>query len=68
MNGGTCALTCSAGYTKSGDAVCTAGTWSTQSCSLDAGVPTLSEWGRIVFSCLALAFVLWQARRRLGAP
>ncbi len=34
------------------------------------GVPTLSEWGIIVFSALAFVFVLWHARgrrRRLGS-
>jgi cysteine-rich repeat protein len=38
-SGGTCALTCSSGYTKSGDALCTNGSWSTQTCSL-AACPT----------------------------
>ena len=32
-SGGTCALTCFAGYTESGDALCSAGTWSTESCT-----------------------------------
>ena len=31
-SGGTCLLTCGAGYTKSGDATCTAGSWDTQTC------------------------------------
>ncbi len=31
-SGGTCALTCDAGYAKSGDAVCTNGSWSPQTC------------------------------------
>ncbi|HVN86324.1 MAG TPA: hypothetical protein VMW17_15935 [Candidatus Binatia bacterium] len=32
VSGGTCALTCNAGYTKDGDATCTGGSWSTQTC------------------------------------
>ena len=31
-SGGSCALTCGAGYTKSGDATCTGGSWSAQTC------------------------------------
>ena len=30
---GTCTLTCSTGYTKSGDAVCMAGSWTTPTCA-----------------------------------
>ena len=32
VSGGTCVLTCDAGYTKDGDATCTGGSWSTQTC------------------------------------
>ena len=36
VSGGTCALSCDAGYTKSGDALCTDGRWSTQTCNVAA--------------------------------
>ncbi len=32
-SGGTCVLTCDPGYTASGNATCTAGTWSTETCT-----------------------------------
>ncbi len=36
VSGALCALTCNSGYSKSGDALCTNGSWSTQTCSLAA--------------------------------
>lgn len=42
---------------------CTSGSCVGGICAAIAGVPTLSEWGVIVFSALAFAFVLWTARR-----
>lgn len=45
-SGGTCALTCDSGYSKSANALCTAGSWSTETCDLAAcpanasGAPT----------------------------
>ena len=33
LSGGSCALACASGYTKSGDATCTAGSWDSQTCN-----------------------------------
>ena len=61
-NGGTCVLTCNAGYVKSGDATCTSGAWNTQTCTSLPGaggylyVPQLT--GDVVKCPLAADFTI----------